>query len=76
MSLVTRGASAQCWRKRLLNLAKGYGGRRKLCVRVAKQAVVGAMFNSCSSRRLGAFVKARAYFVLNRWFRCCGSSLV
>ncbi|XXN13651.1 MAG: 50S ribosomal protein L20 [Candidatus Hodgkinia cicadicola] len=71
MSRVSRGVSAHSRHKRLLNLAKGYRGRRKSCVRVAKQAVVRAMFNSYSSRRSRKrFLRRELILCLNHWSRC------
>ncbi|ATW06083.1 50S ribosomal subunit protein L20 [Candidatus Hodgkinia cicadicola] len=73
MSRVSRGVSAHGRHKRLLNLAKGYRGRRKSCVRVAKQAVVRAMSNSYSSRRLRRrFLRRELILCLNHWSRCYG----
>ncbi|AIC63898.1 putative 50S ribosomal subunit protein L20 [Candidatus Hodgkinia cicadicola] len=71
MSRVSRGVGARRRHKRLLSLAKGYRGRRKSCVRVAKQAVVRAMSNSYSSRRLRKrFLRRELILCLNHWSRC------
>ncbi|AUG91446.1 50S ribosomal subunit protein L20 [Candidatus Hodgkinia cicadicola] len=71
MSRVSRGVSSHSRHKRVLSLAKGYRGRRKSCIRVAKQAVVRAMSNSYSSRRLRRRLLRRELILcLNHWSRC------
>ncbi|ATW05893.1 50S ribosomal subunit protein L20 [Candidatus Hodgkinia cicadicola] len=67
MSGVSRGVGARR-HKRLLNLAKGHRGGRRSCIRVAKQAVVRAMFNSYSSRRLRRrFLRRELILCLSHW---------
>ncbi|XXN13816.1 MAG: 50S ribosomal protein L20 [Candidatus Hodgkinia cicadicola] len=71
MTRVKRGVAAHSKHKRLLSLAKGYRGRRKTCIRLAKQAVVRAMANSYLSRRLRRRMRKRQLVShLNHWSRC------
>ncbi|MFP3038334.1 MAG: 50S ribosomal protein L20 [Candidatus Hodgkinia cicadicola] len=68
MSRVSRGVVARARHKQILSLAKGYYGRRKSTIKVAKQAVVRAMFNRYKSRRLKRRdLKSRGVKLLGRF---------
>ncbi|XXM93344.1 MAG: 50S ribosomal protein L20 [Candidatus Hodgkinia cicadicola] len=71
MTRVSRGLTTHKKHKRLLSLAKGYRGRRKSCIRIAKQAVAKAMCNAYTSRRLRRrLLKRELVLHLNYRSRC------
>ncbi|XXN19772.1 MAG: 50S ribosomal protein L20 [Candidatus Hodgkinia cicadicola] len=73
MVRVSRGVTTRAKHKRLLKLAEGYRGRRKTCVRVAKQAVLRSMHNAYNSRRLRRrFLRRELVLFLNQRARCHG----
>ncbi|PIM95751.1 50S ribosomal subunit protein L20 [Candidatus Hodgkinia cicadicola] len=52
MSRVSRGITSHKKHKKVLKLAKGYYGRRKSCIRMAKQAVDRSLSYRYKSNRL------------------------
>ncbi|ATY93475.1 50S ribosomal subunit protein L20 [Candidatus Hodgkinia cicadicola] len=75
MSRVSRGITTRNKHKRVLRLAKGYRGRRSVCIRIARQAVTRSMNNAYSSRRLRRRVLRRELILfLNYRARCYGTS--
>lgn len=52
MSRVSRGVVCHKKHKKILELAKGYYGRRKSCIKTAKQAVNKSLFYRYKSNRL------------------------
>ncbi|XXM90168.1 50S ribosomal protein L20 [Candidatus Hodgkinia cicadicola] len=75
MSRVSRGVVTHSRHKRLLKLAKGYRGRRKSCIRIAKQATIRAASGAYVSRRLKRrFLKRELILCLNHNARCYSMS--
>jgi len=67
MSRIKRGTTTRAKHKRILEQAKGYYGRRKNTIRIARQAVEPIAWTAHEFALVRSFIGRSQYEVLARW---------